>query len=311
MDEDLLQQGLNRMKELVDGAITNSGYTNANNEFIEARDGNTALTNMTKSSQHILPLHEVVKISISNVLNIPHLTYPETGTVDAPIRSNELKAPMYGQPKDQDVTIVFTEEERGEGRDGHYWNNGRTRVDIDDVEVARRCITIGIRSTLRSIGNNINTLSERTGAETLLQRAICGMEESVKGEVYVLAAREYDKNSAAEQTLQWINHTMLETYIQSFLGMSNRPPFQAREAYDWHDHIRYERAALIVVDFSQSPPVFYRNLREMYDADLVTDEFYNQNSQRYDIELSPVNFAQNLVEAHQRQWSEIYEEINQ
>ena len=307
MNLDLLQQGLNRMKELVDGAILNSGYTNAANEFIAADNGNLALTRLTKSSQHILPIHEVVKCSIREALNISHLIYPEIGTLHVPNRSNELKVPMYGQPKNQDVTIVFTEQERGEGQDGLYWNNGRTHVDIDDVEVARRCITVGVRSTLRSIANNINTLSERTGAETLLQRAICGMEESVKGEVYILAAREYNKTSAADRTLQWTNHGMIEQYIRSFLGMSDRPTFREEDLYDWHDHVRYERAALIVVDFSQEQPLFYRNLREMVDAELITEEFYNQYHQRYDDELSPVNFAEHLVDSHRRQWPELYE----
>jgi hypothetical protein len=302
----LLQQALTRMKALVDGAISNSGYTNVANEFKEADNGNLALTRLTKSSQHILPIHEVVKCSIRDELNISHLIYPGIGTLHLPNRSNELKAPMYGQPKNQDVTIVFTEQERGEGSEGLYWNNGKTRVDIDDVEVARRCITVGVRSTLRSIANNINTLSERTGAETLLQRAICRMEESVKGEVYILAAREYNKNSAADQTLQWANHGMIEQYIQSFLGMSDRPTFREEDPYDWHDHVRYERAALIVVDFSQEPPLFYRNLRQMFDDELVTEEFYNQNQQRYDGELSPVDFAEHLVDSHRRQWPDLY-----
>lgn len=174
------------------------------------------------------------------------------------------------------------------------------------MEVARRCITVGVRSTLRSIANNINTLSERTGAETLLQRAICGMEESVKGEVYILAAREYNKNSAEDQNLQWTDHGVIEQYILSFLGMSNRPTFREEAPYDWHDHVRYERAALIIVDFSQNPPVFFRNLLEIFNAELVTEEFYNQNHRRYDDELSPMGFAEDLIDSHRRQWPELY-----
>ena len=46
MNLDLLQQGLNRMKTLVDGAILNSGYTNVANEFIEANNGNLAMTRL-------------------------------------------------------------------------------------------------------------------------------------------------------------------------------------------------------------------------------------------------------------------------
>ena len=307
----LLQQALNRIKALVDGAILNSGYTNSANVFTlvaNGNNGNEALTRFTRSELHILPIHEVVKSSIGEILDVPHLIYPEAGTIHVPIKSNELKVPMYGQPKNQDVTIVFTEQERGEGNEGLYWNNDRTRVDIEDVEVASRCITVGVRSTLRSIANNINTLTERTGAEALLQRAIRGMEKSVKGEVYILAAREYNKVSAANQTLQWNNHGVIEQYIQNFLGMSNRPTFREEDQYDWHDNVRYERAALIVVDFSQEPPLFYRNLRQMFDDELVTEEFYNQYHQGYDGELSPVNFAEDLVNSHSRQWPELYEE---
>lgn len=115
MNLDWLQQGLNRMKALVDYAILNSGYINTANEFIEADNGNASLTRLTKSSQHILPIHEVVKYSISNELNISHLIYPEIGTLDEPDRSNELKVPMFGLPKDQDVTIVFTEQNVAKG----------------------------------------------------------------------------------------------------------------------------------------------------------------------------------------------------
>ena len=308
----LLQQGLSRMKELVDGAITNAGYTNANGDFIPQQDdnGNSALTRMTKSGQHIYPIHEVVKHSISNQINVHHLVYPDIGTVNEPISSNELKTPMYGIPKNQDVTVVFTESERGEGNQGLYWNYG-PRNDVTDVEVARNCITVGVRSTLRSIANNINTLTERTGAETLLQRAIVGMEDSVKGEVYILAAPEYNNASAANRNLEWNNEGSVESYIQIFLGMSNRPTFQTGEDYDWHDHVRYERASLVIVDFSQDPPVFYRNLQQIREAELISQEFCDEYHVRYDEQLTPVNFAQDLVEAHQRQWPELYSDGNQ
>jgi hypothetical protein len=315
----LLQQALNRFKELVDGAITNGGYTNSNGDFVDRSrgrvyDGNTALTAMTRSEQHITPIHEVVKISISEQIRVPHLVYPEIGDVNAPISRNELKAPMYGGgSKNQDVTVIFTEEERGEYNveDSLYWNSPfseRRELTAEQLEIARRCITIGVRSTIRSIGNNINTLSERNGAEPLLQRALIGMEESVKGEVFLVAAEEYDIESAEENQLSWTNHGAVEAYILNLLSLTNRPTFRTGEDYDWHNHVMYERVALIVVDFSQEPPLFYRNLRQMFDDELVTEEFYNQYHQGYDGELSPVNFAEDLVNSHSRQWPELYEE---
>jgi len=369
---DLLQQGLNRMKELFDNAITTAQWRPAFNpsrenkprlieiceeyglelnynpetgrllrteqkevlanrirnldheDYYNLRETRTetkerenngwgAMEKIILGSQHIEIIHEVVKLSIAEELEeigIESRIIPEITSLCYPRSSagREKKVPSFKE-KNIDILVVFGEEEI------QYQDEDETIVSI---ELAEQSIVIGCRGQYSSLSNNLNTLFERAGAESIFQRMFQNddgnMTNSVMGDVYILLCPEYkpiDNNPQNACTPHWNPHNYVETYIRDYLGISNRPnPIGVEEnEYDWRDHVRYERAALIIADFSieEGGSVnFYHTLEEMLDEEIISREFYNANHEAYDQHLSPVNFARDLVAAHRARWPELY-----
>ena len=263
-------------------------------------------------SQHIDMIHEVVKLSIAEELDrygmeyqiIPEITslhYPR------PSKGREKKVPSFKE-KDVDILVVFGDEEI------QYQDEVDTLVSI---ELAEQSIVIGCRGQYSSLSKNLNTLFERAGAEALFQRMFQSDEgnmiNSVMGDVYILLCPEYkpiDNTPQNACTPNWNSHNYTETYIRDYLRLSNRPnprEFEENE-YDWRHHVRYERATLIVADFSaEEDVIFYRTLEEMREGDIISQEFYDSiDHDAYDLHLSPVNFARDLVEAHRQRWRDLY-----
>jgi hypothetical protein len=125
-------------------------------------------------------------------------------------------------------------------------------------------LSVNVRSQLSSIGNNIDTMYERTYDEPLnLHRRLPKM---VLGEVYLLSVRELDSAQVALRNVAYKPHTdsvgkYIERYIKGFAALNMRNSQR-------DDDFKYERVALILVDFSQTPVKIYQNNAEL-DADSI------------------------------------------
>ena len=291
MNLDSLQNGLNQMKEIVERAITTRTFIKANGELSRVyANGNSALKACQQSTSHIQPIHESVKLSLTSEFQdrgeVANHLFPPIGE-----RMPEIVVPGW-KNKTQDIVITFGETEDFEGN----------ILAGPDIETA---IVVGIRSQLKSVQKNKDTIIERTVAEPFLTRF--AHVRITMGELFILPVEEYlphGQNSTnvgytAVSTLTGMN--VVEWYLDNFLRMANRT-----DVNDWRHHLRYERACIVIVRMEEDLPRFYRTLQEMHVDEIVSEEFYNANHEAYDQHLSPVNFARDLVAAHRERWPLLY-----
>lgn len=84
----------------------------------------------------------------------------------------------------------------------------------------------------------------------------------VLGEVYLIVTKEYDPVATAQKQIRFKAAEHVEKYIRSFQALNGRNDVN-EELY------KYERVALLVVDFSQSPPKLYNTTQELMDDGLL------------------------------------------
>lgn len=239
-----LQQAVSQFKILIENAIITGG-TDGKNKLI-------------KSSKPINLIHEAVKDSLVtngvSKLNI----HPKIG-------HSKGELPVFGflKKKMQDICVtskndVPTPEKVILGKRDKFGKLYTSKI-----------LSINVRSQLSSAAKNFDTLYERTFAEALNLHERCS--DMVLGEVYMIAIREYDIAQSDNNIVSFKpkdnnikNH--VEKYIQYFDMLNNRASIN-------DDKHKYERIALILVDFSQDPPRIYEN-----NADLIKDGFLDKKS---------------------------------
>src|SRR5579862_3525283 len=158
MNLQLLQAAINGMKQALESAIataTFNGKTYA--------DGQTAKEALIRSQGLILPIHEVVKRSLAEELQMRQrrfTIYPAIGA-SAP----ELKISGFIKAKDQDVVVLFDADKAVP----EEILDGPLAGEQDEVgrQQSERSIVIGVRSQMSSVAKNFDTLMERAFAETL------------------------------------------------------------------------------------------------------------------------------------------------
>ncbi|MFQ5825669.1 MAG: restriction endonuclease, partial [bacterium] len=154
-------------------------------------------------------------------------------------------------------------------------------------------LTINVRSQLSSIEKNIDTMYERTYAEPMnLHRRLPKM---VLGEVYLIALRAYDSNEVKKKRIAFkpfteITSKYLEKYILAFNALNNRTG-------QGDDYFKYERVALILVDFSQQIPKLYKDASELKDDGLLSpDAFATMQGLSFD------GFVEDLLRIYERRF---------
>jgi len=191
---------LNSLKQLFESVIIESG--------------SSGIKSLITSSRIINMLHEVVKAElVENGVN-PNLINPPIG-----FSSPEVRLAGFLKFKKQDV-CVFPNHIHPI-RETLNFNGLHTGKHDEYGELfSEHILTINLRSQLSSLANNIDTMFERTYAEPLnLHRRVPKM---VLGEVYLLAAREYDNKAVAEHRVAYAPITMrtanaIETRISMVL----------------------------------------------------------------------------------------------
>lgn len=138
-------------------------------------------------------------------------------------------------------------------------------TDLYGPELTEKIISVNVRSQLSSLEKNFDTLFERTYAEAL------NLHEKHKrmcmGEVYLIPILEYDDELMKVNQIGFKKKPInLEKYIHSFSFISNRE--------NEHDStLKYERCALLIVDFSLPVPKMYSTTKELKEAGLVSETF--------------------------------------
>ncbi|QMU66049.1 MAG: hypothetical protein GKR88_18385 [Flavobacteriaceae bacterium] len=154
-------------------------------------------------------------------------------------------------------------------------------------------LSVNVRSQLSSIGNNIDTMYERTYAEPLNLHRI--LPKMVLGEVYLLSVRELDSAQVALNNVAYKSHTAsvgryIERYIKGFAALNMRSSQR-------DDDFKYERIALILADFSQTPVKIYNN-----NAELNADGILPAGSTADMTNLSYDGFVDRLTEVYDKRF---------
>ena len=232
-------------KEILENAIVSGGLKGK-----ESAIRSSAPINLI----HDAVKYELIKSGVCQGNVLPHLgaTKPE------------VKLAGFLKQKDQDVCVLPANitEERTEINWGPL--AFERKVDPYGFDFSTNTLVINVRSQMSSLAKNSDTLFERTFAEAL--NLHMRYPEMVLGEVYLIPTHEYDDNLAKENIVGFKSKSVnLEKYISFFDSVNNRKENDAP--------YRYERCALLIVDFNREQPYLYNDSSELISDGLLPKDF--------------------------------------
>ncbi len=213
-----------------------------------------------RSSVLINLIHDAVKYELIRHGVDPSQIYPHFEETKP-----EMKIAGFLKQKDQDVCVA-PKGIRQKPRKitwGPLANENVT--DPYGEAFTRNTLVINVRSQMSSIAKNTDTLFERTFAEALNLHMM--YRDIVLGEVYLIPVYEYDEATMDARRITFKAHqTNIAKYISFFSAVNGRTN-RDDELY------KYERCALLVVDFRPTQPVLYRTTKQLIDAGLLPHNF--------------------------------------
>lgn len=253
-----MQTALNQIKADIENAITQSGEA-----------GKNALI---RTQKPIKLLHDVIKTDFLNAGIDGSLINPELKRLKRiaipPIRTNnrvvtlrdkELCLAGYLKTKNQDVSIIPNNIHlQAETLTFPTFLNGYK--DSYGHDFTESVLSVNVRSQLSSVAKNFDTLYERTFAESL--NFHLRLPRMVLGEVYMIVVKEYNSDSASNKLVAFNNTAHIEKYILAFQALNNRINID-------DPHYKYERIALLIVDFSKAVPKLYNTTQELIADGLI------------------------------------------
>lgn len=279
----LLQSHINNVKKMIEDAISKrvvSGST-TNKYGIEFANGQKAKESLIRSQKLIYELHEFTKNEF--------LAYGiDMKEIFPPINSGspEVKLHGYFKPKTQDVCIVPNSLDNVSELVNWGAVIGTGSTSIYGKYKEERILSTNIRSQLSSVNKNIDTLFERMIAEAL--NLHLQYPSLVLGELYMIPVHEYDDSAMTNNTVAFKQaQTDIAKFI-NFFSFLNRYDGKKENAY------KYNRAALVVVDFKQSIPKIYYSTDELKNDGLVPSDYHKELN-----ELSPATYVYDLIRMYQ------------
>lgn len=250
--------------------------------------GESGKKSLITSQQLINLLHEVVKSSlILEGINL-NLIHPPIGQ-----SNGEITLAGFLKFKKQDI-CVFPNNKVQVSENIDFNGLFKTGTSEPYGELfSEHILSINVRSQLSSLGNNIDTMYERTYAEPLnLHRRVPKM---VLGEVYLISLKELDSRAIANNQVEYKQFTnstaeYLERYIKGFAALNMRTSQR-------DDDFKYERVALIIADFSQNPVKVYHTTQE-----LAADGLLPANSTASMENLSYNGFITRLLSVYEKRF---------
>ena len=112
----------------------------------------------------------------------------------------------------------------------------------------------------------------------------------VLGEVYLIPVYEYDDDAVNNCEVDFKTKPVdVERYISFFNEINNRK--QKDEGY------KYERVALLIVDFSFDRPLLFKNNEELKEYGIISDDFEIEYST-----LSFETFARDIINIYRQRF---------
>ena len=222
-------------------------------------NGTVGKTSAIRSSKLINCIHEIVKQELIDQGVDDKCIIPHAGK-----SSPEIKLTGHLKQKKQDICVV----PKGITKSPIHINWGPLQYqNIHDeygYNYTENTLVINIRSQMSSLNKNTDTLFERTFAEALNLHKRC--KDMVLGEVYLIPVFEYDPDEVKNKTIKFKkNPVNVEKYISFFNEINNRA--------SGGDDYKYERCALLIVDFSEKEPKLYKNNKELLNDRLISKSF--------------------------------------
>ena len=254
-----IQNALNQIKYDIEASIVANG-----------ENGKNALI---RSQKPIKLIHDVIKTDFLNSGVHPSLINPEIKRLQKianplaqqtnraiALKDKELSLAGYLKTKNQDVSIIPNNIlVNSEVLSFPTFLNGFT--DKFGSNFTESVLSVNVRSQLSSVSKNFDTLYERTFAEAL--NFHLRFPRMVLGEVYMIVLKEYDSEAASRKQVSFKNSQYIEKYILAFQALNNRINID-EQAY------KYERIALLIVDFSQPVPKLYNTTQELIQDGLLS-----------------------------------------
>lgn len=260
-----IEDTLFRIKKEMEHSITTATY---NGE--QKRNGLEAKKALICSSGLINHIHEYVKKDlIHNGVKATSI-FPPIGKTKP-----ELKVTGMLKQKKQDIAIKpihlnYAKERVTWGPLAHEdkWDNlGRNLTE--------QMMTINVRSQMSSVSKNADTLFERTYAESSNLHEI--HKKMVLGEVFLIPTHEYCEEQMRNNQVAFKEKRVnIEKYISFFSQISGR-----ESEYD--SPLKYERCALLIVDFRQERPKLYKSTEALKEDGLLSRDF-NVDMRMLDVE---------------------------
>jgi hypothetical protein len=260
-----IEQAVNNFKSLIEGSIRSAGES-----------GKAA---MIRSSKPIQNIHEAVKTDLIRHGVDPSRIFPPLGETKP-----ELEIVGFIKKKAQDVCV--TPEKERPVKERLIEGLLREKTDYYGKEYTERIISINIRSQISSLAKNFDTLYERAIAEAQNLHVRC--PRMCLGEVYMIAVPEYDSNAIKKNEVKFLKRDgTVEKYIKSFQAINGRED-TTREEY------KYERACLLIVDFTVDSPHIYST-----DAELREDGMLSLETDSTISGLTWLSFTSSLLEMYE------------
>lgn len=222
--------------------------------------GEVGKTKLIRSSMLINLIHDAVKYELIKHGIKQENIFPHLGET-----TPELKIAGLLKQKKQDICVIPSGIEKEEQIINWGPMAFEKKTDIYGENFSRNTLVINVRSQLSSIAKNSDTLFERTFAEA--GNLHMKYSDMVLGEVYLIPVFEYDDVAIKGKYVKFKDINIdLEKYISFFYSISGR-----KNIYD--SIYKYERCALLIVDFSQQTPKLYNNSKELKLDNLISNDF--------------------------------------
>lgn len=274
------QNAVNEFKKLLEEAVS-TGY----NDGVDCGNGLKAKESLIRSSKLINLIHEAVKHDLLDKGIQSFRIYPPFGNTKP-----ELKIAGFLKQKDQDVCVVPTKiRKKSRTID---WGPLATESLIDPYgqDFSENTLVINVRSQISSLAKNADTLFERTFAEPMNLHLI--YPNMVLGDVYLIPVHEYDETIMKDNKVGFkTKKTNVLKYISFFSAISNRVSGKD----DLH---KYERCALLVVDFNRDIPKIYTN-----NAELIKDGIIPKDCKINFSAISIDNFIDDIVDIYNKRFN--------